>query len=344
MDITSKIVMAAAAAAAARSVAAPHMHSPATNAPCAAGITARCSGRRQPASRWPGTVPGTRLGAGRGGPARGSRRWRRGRRGAHTGELALPPCTACSRLVSLTMSDQLLHTCLMLWSVAPLLMHLTSLAVSCTPAQCACSGRASDLGCQPVLAAEDLSMCPDLAASTSVVGGLDMPCGVPLCVQIRGSGPQLDAATGWHAKRQEFDPEWDNDAETAIAEIEFRPDDTPQETAMKLRDMEIYNKRLDEVGGHVVVCIWVLALGVWAAAANVNQGTGTGEWERCCGLVALVSSATHSQVPWSKPWQHTPAVTQCPCCWEHILHCCTCISAWVTQKWSQHGQHNTTCC
>jgi hypothetical protein len=78
-------------------------------------------------------------------------------------------------------------------------------------------------------------------------------------VQIRGSGPQLDAATGWHAKRQEFDPEWDNDAETAIAEIEFRPDDTPQETAMKLRNMEIYNKRLDEVR---------------AAAAGVGMGTG----------------------------------------------------------------------
>jgi transcriptional adapter 2-alpha len=55
------------------------------------------------------------------------------------------------------------------------------------------------------------------------------------------------AAAGWHPKRFEFEPEWDNDAETSIADIEFREEDSPQEVAAKLRLLEIYNLRLDEV-------------------------------------------------------------------------------------------------
>eukprot|EP00878_Enallax_costatus_P012758 GHUV01013322.1.p1 GENE.GHUV01013322.1~~GHUV01013322.1.p1 ORF type:complete len:392 (+),score=109.48 GHUV01013322.1:90-1178(+) len=52
--------------------------------------------------------------------------------------------------------------------------------------------------------------------------------------------------TGWHAKRFEFEPEWDNDAEVSIAELEFKENDTPEEVQAKLRLLEIYNKRLDE--------------------------------------------------------------------------------------------------
>ena len=33
--------------------------------------------------------------------------------------------------------------------------------------------------------------------------------------------------TGFHAKRSEFDHEFDNDAELLIAELEFLPTDTP---------------------------------------------------------------------------------------------------------------------
>jgi transcriptional adapter 2-alpha len=66
---------------------------------------------------------------------------------------------------------------------------------------------------------------------------------------VKGSGPQLDNSTGWHHKRYEFEPEWDNEAELAVAELEFRPDDPPEETVAKLRMLEIYNKRLDEVWG-----------------------------------------------------------------------------------------------
>jgi hypothetical protein len=68
---------------------------------------------------------------------------------------------------------------------------------------------------------------------------------------------------GWHAKRFEFEPEWDNEAEQAIADLEFKDDDSPEEVAGKLRMLDIYNKRLDEVGGRLaspgalrVPCSW----------------------------------------------------------------------------------------
>eukprot|EP00775_Hariotina_reticulata_P009048 gene9048-9218_t len=54
--------------------------------------------------------------------------------------------------------------------------------------------------------------------------------------RVRGSGPQLDMMT-----------EWDNEAEQAIADLEFKDDDSPEEVAGKLRMLDIYNKRLDEV-------------------------------------------------------------------------------------------------
>jgi hypothetical protein len=57
----------------------------------------------------------------------------------------------------------------------------------------------------------------------------------------------LLTTTGWHPKRFEFEPEWDNDAEVSIAEIEFKETDTSEEEAAKLRLLEVYNKRLDEV-------------------------------------------------------------------------------------------------
>lgn len=52
--------------------------------------------------------------------------------------------------------------------------------------------------------------------------------------------------TGYNVKRQEFDPEYDHDAEAIIADLDF-PDGEPEETtAKKLRLIEIYNRRLDE--------------------------------------------------------------------------------------------------
>jgi transcriptional adapter 2-alpha len=52
--------------------------------------------------------------------------------------------------------------------------------------------------------------------------------------------------TGYNIKRNEFDPEYDYEAETIISELDFKEGEPPEETARKVRLIEIYNRRLDE--------------------------------------------------------------------------------------------------
>ncbi|KAB1221705.1 Transcriptional adapter ADA2b [Morella rubra] len=59
-------------------------------------------------------------------------------------------------------------------------------------------------------------------------------------------GPSLVELSGYNPKRQEFDPEYDNDAEQLLAEMEFKDTDTEEEREIKLRVLRIYSKRLDE--------------------------------------------------------------------------------------------------
>ncbi|KAL4320948.1 hypothetical protein HN51_065118 [Arachis hypogaea] len=59
-------------------------------------------------------------------------------------------------------------------------------------------------------------------------------------------GPSLVESSGYNSKRQEFDPEYDNDAEQLLAEMEFKDADTDDEREIKLRVLRIYAKRLDE--------------------------------------------------------------------------------------------------
>ncbi|XP_030972601.1 transcriptional adapter ADA2 [Quercus lobata] len=59
-------------------------------------------------------------------------------------------------------------------------------------------------------------------------------------------GPSLVELSGYNHKRQEFDPEYDNDAEQLLAEMEFKDTDTEDERELKLRVLRIYAKRLDE--------------------------------------------------------------------------------------------------
>ena len=65
----------------------------------------------------------------------------------------------------------------------------------------------------------------------------------PLDARVEGNVVEV---TGFNAKRQEFETEYDNDAELPLADLDFRRDDTPEERALKLRMVEVYNARLDE--------------------------------------------------------------------------------------------------
>lgn len=59
-------------------------------------------------------------------------------------------------------------------------------------------------------------------------------------------GPSLVELSGYNAKRQEFDPEYDHDAEQLLAEMEFKDTDTDDERELKLRVLHYFSKRLDE--------------------------------------------------------------------------------------------------
>lgn len=56
-------------------------------------------------------------------------------------------------------------------------------------------------------------------------------------------GPSLMESSGYNPKRQEFDPEYDHDAEQLLAEMEFKEADTEEERELKLRVLRIYSKR-----------------------------------------------------------------------------------------------------
>uniref|UniRef100_A0A5B7BM05 Transcriptional adapter n=1 Tax=Davidia involucrata TaxID=16924 RepID=A0A5B7BM05_DAVIN len=59
-------------------------------------------------------------------------------------------------------------------------------------------------------------------------------------------GPSMTELSGYNSKRQEFEIEYDNDAEQLLADMEFKDSDNDAERELKLRVLRIYSKRLDE--------------------------------------------------------------------------------------------------
>jgi hypothetical protein len=51
---------------------------------------------------------------------------------------------------------------------------------------------------------------------------------------------------GFMPRRGDFDVEWDNDAEQAVADMEFLPGESEQDKQLKLQVLAIYNSKLDE--------------------------------------------------------------------------------------------------
>ncbi|KAA8526614.1 hypothetical protein F0562_008183 [Nyssa sinensis] len=58
--------------------------------------------------------------------------------------------------------------------------------------------------------------------------------------------PAVTELKGYNSKRQEFETEYDNDAEQLLADMEFKDSDNDAERELKLRVLRIYLKRLDE--------------------------------------------------------------------------------------------------
>jgi transcriptional adapter 2-alpha len=81
------------------------------------------------------------------------------------------------------------------------------------------------------------------SSSTSTVTFSQIPPSPPThALPLRGEGN----AVGYLPHREDFETEWENEAETVLADMEFRADDTPGERELKLRMLRIYNARLDQ--------------------------------------------------------------------------------------------------
>ncbi|CAA2999250.1 transcriptional adapter ADA2-like [Olea europaea subsp. europaea] len=59
-------------------------------------------------------------------------------------------------------------------------------------------------------------------------------------------GPSVKELSGYNSRRQEFEVEFDNDAEQLLADMEFKDTDSNGDRELKLRVLHIYSKRLDE--------------------------------------------------------------------------------------------------
>ncbi|RDX63154.1 Transcriptional adapter ADA2a, partial [Mucuna pruriens] len=59
--------------------------------------------------------------------------------------------------------------------------------------------------------------------------------------------PSMTELSGYSFKREEFDIEYDNDAEQVLADMEFKDTDTEAEQEMKLHVLHIYSKRYEHL-------------------------------------------------------------------------------------------------
>lgn len=58
--------------------------------------------------------------------------------------------------------------------------------------------------------------------------------------------PDLHQIVGYMPKRGDFDQEYDGDADTLLADLEYFDDDTEQDVRLKNEVIELYNARIDE--------------------------------------------------------------------------------------------------
>lgn len=79
----------------------------------------------------------------------------------------------------------------------------------------------------------------DGAQSNRTLGGKKPK---PLVEDNKGGTNGVDQS-GYHAKRQEFEPEYDNDAELPLADMEFKDNDHETDRELKLRMLHIYISR-----------------------------------------------------------------------------------------------------
>lgn len=74
-------------------------------------------------------------------------------------------------------------------------------------------------------------------------------------------GPSVKELSGYNSKRQEFEVEFDNDAEQLLADMEFKDTDSNGDRELKLRVLHIYSKRWVSF---FFYCFWFFFLPVFS--------------------------------------------------------------------------------
>eukprot|EP01100_Stratorugosa_tubuloviscum_P014384 TRINITY_DN7671_c2_g1_i1.p1 TRINITY_DN7671_c2_g1~~TRINITY_DN7671_c2_g1_i1.p1 ORF type:complete len:490 (+),score=181.15 TRINITY_DN7671_c2_g1_i1:47-1516(+) len=64
--------------------------------------------------------------------------------------------------------------------------------------------------------------------------------------KVKASLPIANEQTGFMPKREEFEIEWENDAEQILTDLAFNDDDTAEEREIKLNVLRAYNQKLEE--------------------------------------------------------------------------------------------------
>lgn len=78
---------------------------------------------------------------------------------------------------------------------------------------------------------------------TSTEFHLDRSIGEKKPRTSENEGVSMKELSGYNSKRQEFETEYDNDAEHLLADMEFKETDTDAEHELKIRVLHIYSKR-----------------------------------------------------------------------------------------------------
>lgn len=78
---------------------------------------------------------------------------------------------------------------------------------------------------------------------TSTEFHLDRSIGEKKPRASENEGVSMKELSGYNSKRQEFETEYDNDAEHLLADMEFKETDTDAEHELKIRVLHIYSKR-----------------------------------------------------------------------------------------------------
>lgn len=145
------------------------------------------------------------------------------------------------------------------------------------------------------------------------------------------------ALAGFHIKRQEFEPEYDNEAEMIVADMEFRDDDT--EVGMHARTFLSHHQPESLNCIAVVDAFWLMIIAFWLTRSFIHSQTHACSLSQVCSawssslcdqlpvIHACIPQIAHKQGADRQVVQHP-----CLCCMQGNAICRS--KMLLSQEWS----------